>query len=430
MASEGVRQRAHKPNGQGTKVMDEKCERDDEPHPGGAIKHGAWEQALRIALFGLYYVGSCVSIHLSQILGSWLYFYDQEWYYAFMALTKQHFGILVVTMQQWWSPIKMRVSWDKSVRGQIRQTEDGRLETDFPERMVLIANHQIYSDWLYLWWIAYTARLHGHLYIILKESLKWIPLIGPAMQFYSFIFLSRKWETDKPRIAHRLQKLNMTHPGPGGKRHLSPMWLLIFPEGTNASENGRKKSKSWADKTGIEDARHVLLPRSTGLQFCLEELHETVDYIYDCTMAYEGVGRSEYAQDIYTLYGLYFQGRRPKSVNLHWRRFLISEVPFNDTEKFNAWILERWREKDEMIEQYLNTGRFPADNYEDEPKMNGHAPGKETTSKKQGRFIETEVKPVNRIEFLQMFVPWLAVALAFNVLFKLWRMLKVLMFWR
>ena len=83
------------------------------------------------------------SIHLSQLLGAGLYFYDKEWYYAFMALTKQHFAILITTMQQWWAPIMVRVSWDKSVRGQIRQTEDGRLETDFPERLILIANHQV-----------------------------------------------------------------------------------------------------------------------------------------------------------------------------------------------------------------------------------------------------------------------------------------------
>lgn len=83
------------------------------------------------------------SLHMTQLLGSWLYFYDKQWFYAFMALTKQHYAILVITVQQWWSPLNVRVSWDKSVRGQIRQTEDGRLETDFPERLILIANHQV-----------------------------------------------------------------------------------------------------------------------------------------------------------------------------------------------------------------------------------------------------------------------------------------------
>jgi lysocardiolipin and lysophospholipid acyltransferase len=60
-----------------------------------------------------------------------------------MAMTKQHFGIVSTTMTYWWAPVKMRVSGDESVRGLLRKTEDGRLECDFPERMVLISNHQV-----------------------------------------------------------------------------------------------------------------------------------------------------------------------------------------------------------------------------------------------------------------------------------------------
>jgi 1-acyl-sn-glycerol-3-phosphate acyltransferase len=67
------------------------------------------------------------------------------------------------------------------------------------------------------------------------------------------------------------------------------MWLLIFPEGTNASDNGRIKSAAWAKKINIKDMEHMLVPRSTGSFFCLNELKGTVDYVYDCTMAYEGI---------------------------------------------------------------------------------------------------------------------------------------------
>lgn len=58
-------------------------------------------------------------------------------------MSKQYFGIVLTTMTYWWAPVTMRVSGDESVRGQLRKTEDGRLECDFPERLVLIANHQV-----------------------------------------------------------------------------------------------------------------------------------------------------------------------------------------------------------------------------------------------------------------------------------------------
>lgn len=102
--------------------------------------------------------------------------------------------------------------------------------------------------------------------------------------------MSRKMSTDQPRLAHRLKQLKTRHAGPmSGTSGLDPMWLLLFPEGTNASNNGRAKSASWAEKVGVKDMQHVLLPRSTGMFFCLNELKGTVDYVYDCTLAYEGV---------------------------------------------------------------------------------------------------------------------------------------------
>ena len=136
---------------------------------------------------------------------------------------------------------------------------------------------------------ANNPQMHGFVYIILKESLKYIPIIGTGMMFYGFIFMSRKMAVDQPRMAHRLGKLKMQHTAPDGRKYLNPMWLLLFPEGTNLSNNGRAKSAKWAEKIGIKDMQHVLLRRSTGMYFCLSELKGTVDYVYDCTVAYEGI---------------------------------------------------------------------------------------------------------------------------------------------
>jgi len=132
--------------------------------------------------------------------------------------------------------------------------------------------------------------MHGHIYIILKESLKNVPIIGWGMRFYGFIFMSRKMAVDQPRMAYRLGKLKEVHTGPlSGTTGLDPMWLILFPEGTNASDNGREKSAQWAKKIGVKDVEHCLLPRSTGSFFCLTELKGSVEYVYDCTLSYEGV---------------------------------------------------------------------------------------------------------------------------------------------
>ncbi|KAF4627969.1 hypothetical protein G7Y89_g10183 [Cudoniella acicularis] len=361
--------------------------RTPEEHPGGAIKHGGAVQVVRMLLFIIYFFSACCSICATQVLGVPLYWINRDLYYSYIALTKQSFGIVVTTLTQWWAPTLVRVSGDASVAGELKKTPDGRIECHFPDRVVLIANHQLYSDWLYMWWISYTnqPQMHGHIFIILRENLKHIPIIGWGMRFYGFIFMSRKWAMDQPRLAYRLRKLKEVHAGPlSGSSGLDPMWLLLFPEGTNASDNGRIKSAKWAEKVGIKDMEHTLLPRSTGSFFCLNELKDTVDYVYDCTLAYEGVPRGQFGQDLFTLRSMYLQGRPPPSVNMYWRKFAIKDIPLDDHDTFDLWLRERWYEKDAFIEQYLTTGRFPGS----KAATNGLV----TNGALKESFIETEVK--------------------------------------
>lgn len=261
-----------------------------EPHPAGRIRHGTFIQVLRMGAFVSWFFCVAIVTQITQFLGAPLYFVSSDYYYAWMAMTKASFGIFITTITQWFSPTVIRVSGDKSVRGQLLVTKDGGLQTNFPERLIMIANHQIYTDWLYLWWIAYTSRMHGHIFIVLKETLKYVPIIGPGMMFYGFIFMARNWDKDKPRMRHRLQKLKARHAGPmSGHNSLDPMWLLIYPEGTNLSANTRRASAAWAARNNIKDFEHLLLPRALGFHYCLQELKGTVDWVYDCTVGYEGI---------------------------------------------------------------------------------------------------------------------------------------------
>lgn len=344
--------------------------------------------ASRALALSSYFLSGALCINLSQFLGTPLYLINQDWYNSWIAFTKQSFGLLTMTLTQAFSPTRVIVSGDASVRGQLLRKTDGTLLLDFPERIVLIANHQIYTDWLYLWWTAYCSGMHGRLYIILKESLKKIPIIGWGMQLNQFIFLKRNWEQDRAHMAQALQRLN---------KLADPMWLLIFPEGTNLAPSTREKSAAWAAKNSTKDMRHCLLPRSTGLRFCLQELRETVEYLYDCTVAYEGVPRGQYAQDIFTLKAGYLEGRPPKSVSMYWRRFKIKDIPIDNEKAFELWLIARWREKDLLIENYLIHGRFPGDTG--------------ASRKPSGEIVRgaghhnVEIRSSHWYEFLQIFAP-------------------------
>lgn len=282
MAEAEVRQR--KPQG-ATDLQ----ELSTKPPTDPRLKHGLPMQVFRSLLMATWFNCCCAVILATQLIGAPLYLINKEYYYSYMAFTKQNFALAITALTQWGSPTLYRTSGDESIRGLLHLSEGGTLKSEFPERLVLIANHQIYTDWIYLWWFAYTNVMHGRLFIILKDSLRWVPIVGQGMMFYGFIFMARKWASDKPRLEHRLQKLRSQHSGSQSSRSsYDPMWLLIFPEGTNLSINTKRRSDEFGAKQDIPPFKHQILPRSTGLFFCLQQLRGTVDWVYDSTIAYEG----------------------------------------------------------------------------------------------------------------------------------------------
>ncbi|OAG16439.1 acyltransferase-domain-containing protein [Alternaria alternata] len=385
-----------------------------EAHPAGPPRFGELTQAERAFTLASTFLSGVLAISASQFLGAPLKLIDPQFYDGYMAYTKECFAILITCLTQWWAPTVVRVSGDSSMVGQLIKRKDGSLQCNFADRLVLMANHQLYTDWLYLWWIAYTNNMHGFIYIILKESLKNIPIIGWGAQFYNFIFLSRKWEEDQRTFKKHLTKLN---------KKGDPMWLIIFPEGTNLSKTTREKSQKWAQKNGLQDMKHQLLPRSTGLKFCLNELRETTDWLYDCTIAYEGVPEGQFGQDIFTLRSSFFEGRPPKSVNMHWRRFHLDDIPYENTHAFEVWLRNRWREKDYMLEYFSRHTRFPAEDFwknhldMDTKSESSRGNGSKTirTVPRPAVQIETEVKSGNWNEFVKIFAPITSVMMALTV---------------
>ena len=93
---------------------------------------------------------------------------------------------------------------------------------------------------------------------------------------------------------------------------------------------------------------------------------------------------------------------------MYWRRFAMSSIPLSDAKEFDKWLNDRWREKDDMLEQWYNTGRFPSD-----PDS---ADSKRGVS--QGGFIETEMTLNHWLEIGQIYVVLAALALLVNVVLK------------
>jgi hypothetical protein len=137
------------------------------------------------------------------------------------------------------------------------------------------------------------------------------------------------------------------------------MWLLLFPEGTVVSQKTLHTSKEYAEKKGLKRTTYTLIPRSTGLQFCVNRLrNSSVEYLYDFTFGYEGITAGQIPEQVYTLHRIYFESRGPTGVHVHLRRFRVADLPI-DEEAFTKWLLGVWAEKDELMAEFYARGRFP-----------------------------------------------------------------------
>ena len=140
----------------------------------------------------------------------------------------------------------------------------------YNHKSLVIECRQIYADWWYMWCLMYSIGAHGmhrHVYITLKKSLQWVPIIGwvhftlyschtssraaQGMQFFDFIFLARSWASDKHTLASRLAFL-----GAAAERKDSPLCYILYPEGTLVSKDTRPISKKFADKIGTVSSKN------------------------------------------------------------------------------------------------------------------------------------------------------------------------------
>ncbi|KAK9701433.1 hypothetical protein K7432_011724 [Basidiobolus ranarum] len=323
-----------------------------------------FKSAPRTAAFVVFFLGQAAIINFSQIVALILKPINNGSFERFINYSQRLFGVLLVAITELFAPSSFVITADPEAADIFNNTsKDSLKQLSFPDRIILIANHQIYADWIYLWCIAYFAKAHDAMKIILKDSLKHVPIFGwvniysmlyfarllQGMQFFDFIFLRRNWSSDQVHLAQHLNRLSSS---------ANPLWLILFPEGTVVSDCTRQKSAKFAAKHDIYNPKNVLLPRSTGMHFCCSQLRKSVDYVYDLTVGYEGLKQDQIPQIEYTLKSMYFLNKYPRQVHVHVRRFEMSDVPTDDNE-FTSWIRARWQEKDELMEHFYQNGRFP-----------------------------------------------------------------------
>ncbi|XP_044293958.1 lysocardiolipin acyltransferase 1 isoform X3 [Varanus komodoensis] len=212
-------------------------------------------------------------------------------------------------------------------------------------------NHRTRMDWMFLWncLLRYSyLRLEK---ICLKSSLKAIPGFGWAMQVAAFIFIQRKWEEDKNHFEKMLDYFCDIR---------EPLQLLIFPEGTDLTDDTKARSNKFAEKNGLHKYEYVLHPRTTGFTFIVERLRDgkilswqlaanNLDAVHDITVAYpQNIPQTEK----HLLYGNF-----PKEIHFHVHRYPVQTLPAS-REELQRWCQKRWEEKEERLRLFYEGKKY------------------------------------------------------------------------
>ncbi len=203
---------------------------------------------------------------------------------------------------------------------------------------LLVANHQSWMDIFVLTQLA-LWRIPPPKFF-LKESLKWVPLIGSGCWGLDMPFMRRYTRAFLEKNPHLKGKDIETTRRSCEKFKHTPTSIINFVEGTRITAEKQKNSPF----------TYLLSPRAGGIAFTLAAMEEQFEAMLNITLIYPGSN---------LIFWDMLNGRL-KKVIVHIEMVPMTEIEqgdyFNDDafkEKFQHWLNERWQEKDALIAQKL-----------------------------------------------------------------------------
>jgi len=231
---------------------------------------------------------------------------------------------------------------------------------------ILMSNHLIYTDWIYIWFVYWFFDKSHTLVFFLANKFKYIPILGIGMQFFNFVFLQRNWSKDH-KILH--DAFNFFK-----KNSNQDASFIIFPEGTVLCDSTLEVCQKYANKENEQDKtekrkikvnKNTLIPKSRGLYTILQEMFY-IDTLIDFTIHYHpfSSGVNKYPYDLYPLDKILFEDKGPEKIDIVVKSYHRSDVPGINSQEprddsidynnFNNWLLDNFTEKCRDIDQNID----------------------------------------------------------------------------
>jgi lysocardiolipin and lysophospholipid acyltransferase len=210
-------------------------------------------------------------------------------------------------------------------------------------------------DWLFLWnWFLRFGSLRN-LKIVLKAPIGKVPVAGWFLQCAMHVLLHRDWSVDESNVRAMMKYYLESRADPQ---------LLVFPEGTNLTDDTRVSSHAFATKMNLPKWQNVLLPKTTGFVYLFRHLTQSfppnplspsspppllmegIEQVIDLTIGY-GPNVVDDERD-------FAKGIWPEDVYVHCRRFNARDLVRLSDDQLGDWLRKRsvhaYRWRDRVIE--------------------------------------------------------------------------------
>lgn len=221
------------------------------------------------------------------------------------------------------------------------------------ENIIYLANHRSTVDWIVADILAMRQNAVGHVRYVLKDRLKWLPLYGYYFSQHGGIYVKRSAKFNERKMRDTLQ----SYVAAG-----TPMYLVIFPEGTRYNPKVLAASQAFAAERGLPVLKYVLTPRIKATYVAFDSMKNYLDAIYDVTVVYEGKDRQ--GQQVESMTMTDFLSRDCPRVHIHVDRIDRRDIP-EEQNSMKQWLHERFERKDKLLMEFYESpdpesrNRFP-----------------------------------------------------------------------
>lgn len=146
------------------------------------------------------------------------------------------------------------------------------------KRNLIISNHITDYDWLYISSLSNQLMIFEDLYIILKATIRKIPILGMLIESIKYLYIERR-EDRINNISSEELNLKALCNKIGVLKKNSKFSILIFPEGKLLNYNGAYDEVKYDSMF-----RYVLYPKQDGFNKIIQELGDDYDGIIDITI--------------------------------------------------------------------------------------------------------------------------------------------------